>query len=182
MIRIQETALPGVLFVTTPVHADARGFFLELFHAEKFSQLGLPRSFAQSNHSRSSRGTLRGLHYQLHEPQGKLVRPITGRIFDVAVDLRRSSDRFGEWMGAELEAGDGRALYVPPGFAHGFLVLSDVPDVWKLCTTCFDAASDRAVAWNDPTIGITWPLADGAPLLSPKDAHAPPLSQADLFE
>lgn len=181
MIDCRATTLPEVLVVETAVHHDSRGFFLELFHAEKFSKQGLPTVYPQSNHSRSIQGTLRGLHYQITAPQGKLVRPLTGRIFDAVVDLRRSSAHFGKWVGVTLEAGDGRALYVPPGFAHGFLVLSDVADVWYQCTSVYHPASDRTLAWNDSAIGIEWPLEGRLPLLSPKDATAPGLQQVDLF-
>jgi dTDP-4-dehydrorhamnose 3,5-epimerase len=182
MIRCFPTSLPEVLLIEAAVCSDPRGFFVELFHAEKFAAFGLPTEFRQSNQSRSSQGTLRGLHYQLHQPQGKLIRPTNGRIFDVAVDVRRSSPCFGRWVGVILEAGDGRALYVPPGFAHGFLVLSETADLWYQCTTCYDAASDRSVAWNDPDIGVAWPSSGQDPLLSAKDAHAPRLSEAEVFE
>jgi len=144
--------------------------------------LGLPTTFAQDNHSRSYAHVIRGMHFQLEQPQGKLVRPVTGVIFDVAVDLRRTSDSFGEWVGVTLTAGDGRQLWVPPGFAHGFLVLSDVADVSYKCTTIYHAASDRSVAWNDPALGIEWPLPAGASArLSEKDARAPELAAVQVF-
>ena len=181
-MRVSQTDLPGVLVVESPVFGDERGFFNEVFHAEKFAALGLPEKFVQDNHSRSVHRTLRGLHYQLHNPQGKLVRPVSGRIFDVAVDLRRSSPGFGAWTGVELEAGDGRQVWIPPGFAHGFLVLSDMADVSYKCTTTYDATSDRGVAWNDPTIGVVWPLAPGeTPRLSAKDERARALPDAETF-
>ena len=182
-MRVLATDLPDVLIVEAPVFTDDRGFFTEVFHAEKFAPLGLPTVFTQDNHSRSAQHTLRGLHYQMQNPQGKLVRAVSGRIFDVAVDLRRSSPAFGRWTGVTLEAGDGRQLWIPPGFAHGFLVLSDVADVSYKCTTVYHHPSDRALAWNDASVGIEWPLSSGAvPRLSPKDAVAAMLPDAPVFE
>ena len=180
-MKIFETSLPGVLLVESPVHGDIRGFFTEVFHAEKFAAMGLPTAWAQDNHSRSARGILRGLHYQLDQPQGKLVRAITGSIFDVAVDIRRSSSHYGQWVGVTLSAGDGRQLYVPPGFAHGFLVLSDSADVSYKCTTLYHPPSDRGISWSDPTIGVEWPLHGDTPLLSAKDAVAPLLADAEVY-
>jgi dTDP-4-dehydrorhamnose 3,5-epimerase len=181
-MRTVSTPLTGVLIVESPVYADDRGFFSETFHADKFADLNLPSHFRQENHSRSSRHTLRGLHFQLTHPQGKLVRAVTGVIWDVVVDVRRSSPQFKQWFGTELRAGDGRQLYVPPGFAHGFVVLSDVADVAYQCTTVYDRTSDGGIAWNDPDIGIAWPLPAGAlPLLSAKDAAAPTLAVAAVF-
>ena len=181
MIHCQPTTLPGVVMIEGSVHRDDRGYFLELFNAEQFAQAGLPTFFAQSNYSHSVRGTLRGLHYQLEQPQGKLVRPLSGCIFDVVVDVRRSSPHFGQWVGVTLDAGDGRALYVPPGFAHGFLVQSDVADLWYQCTTTYHHASDRALVWNDPDIAIAWPLHGQVPLLSAKDAAAPTIRTATVY-
>ena len=181
-MELIPTPLDGVVVVRAPCHADARGFLTEVYHEQKFAGLSLPTAWAQDNHSRSARHVLRGLHFQRRRPQGKLVRPVYGAIFDVAVDLRRSSSTFGRWFGTTLEAGDGRQLYIPPGFAHGFLVLSEHADVSYKCTTTYDGASDGAVLWNDPALGIEWPLPDGgAPLVSPKDAAAPPLSAVDAF-
>ena len=180
---VEETGLPGVLIVRAPVHADPRGFFTEVFHAGRFAEIGLPTSFVQDNHSHSRRHVLRGLHFQLEQPQGKLVRLVTGAIFDVAVDLRRSSPDFGRWTGVTLEAGDGRQLWIPAGFAHGFLVLSDVADVTYKCTTVYHAPSNHAIRWNDPELGIRWPLADGGqPTRSPADATASPFSSRIWFE
>ncbi|HEV8448929.1 MAG TPA: dTDP-4-dehydrorhamnose 3,5-epimerase [Gemmatimonadaceae bacterium] len=180
---VERTELRDVAVVRAPVHADTRGFFTETFHADRFASIGLPTSFAQDNHSRSHRNVLRGLHFQLEQPQGKLVRAVTGRIFDVAVDLRRSSPDFGRWVGVTLEAGDGRQLWIPPGFGHGFLVLSDVADVTYKCTTVYHAPSNRAIRWNDPEIGIRWPLPHGVePTLSDADAGACAFSSQAWFE
>lgn len=181
-MKVEPTPLRDVMIVESPIFRDERGYFTEVHHAEKFAALGLPTTFVQDNHSRSTSGVLRGMHFQLEQPQGKLVRPITGVIFDVVVDLRRSSENFGKWTGVTLEAGDGRQLWVPPGFAHGFLVLSEFADVYYKCTTVYHAASDRSLAWNDPAIGIEWPIAHGAsPVLSEKDARAPRLAHAESF-
>ena len=181
-MKLMPTSLPGVLVVEAPVHTDDRGFFTEVFHAEKFAPLGLPTTFVQDNHSRSEQHVLRGLHYQLGEPQGKLVRAVRGRVFDVAVDLRRHAPTFGQWTGVELEGGDGRQLWIPEGFAHGFVVLSESADVSYKCTAPYRPAGDRSVRWNDPAIGIAWPLPPGVlPRLAPKDAAAPSLAAAELF-
>jgi dTDP-4-dehydrorhamnose 3,5-epimerase len=180
---VETTTLPGVLVVRSPVHCDARGFFIEIFRADRFQAIGLPIDFVQDNHSRSRRHVLRGLHFQLDEPQGKLVRPMSGTIFDVAVDVRRSSAAFGRWVGVTLEAGDGRQLWIPPGFAHGFLVLSDSSDVSYKCTSVHQPTTNRSVRWNDPDLGIAWPLPPGvAPNLSDADARAGPFSSAECFE
>ncbi len=181
-MKLVPTPLNDVFIVESPVFKDDRGFFVEVFHADKFATLGLPTDFVQDNHSRSIRNTLRGLHFQRENPQGKLVRAVTGSIFDVAVDLRRSSTTFGKWFGVTLVAGDGRQLYLPPGFAHGFLVLSDVADVSYKCTTVYHGASDSSLSWNDAAVAIAWPIPAGeTPLLSPKDAVAPLLSALQTF-
>lgn len=181
-MRAVPTPIGGVVVVEAPVRGDARGFFVEVFHADKFAGLGLPTAWAQDNHSRSARHVLRGLHFQREQPQGKLVRPTSGVIWDVAVDLRRGSRTYGRWYGVTLEAGDGRQLYIPPGLAHGFVVLSDAADVSYKCTTPYHAASDGAVLWSDPTLGVEWPLPAGvAPLVSARDAAAPPLAQIEPF-
>jgi dTDP-4-dehydrorhamnose 3,5-epimerase len=178
----EPTSLPGVVVVRSPVYGDSRGFFTEVFHENRFAALGLPASFAQDNHSRSSRHVLRGLHFQLENPQGKLVRPVSGIIFDVAVDLRRSSRHFRQWVGLTLEAGDGRQLWVPPGFGHGFLVLSEFADVTYKCTTVYHAEANRCVRWNDADIGVRWPLDPGVePVLSGADAAAPSLAESSCF-
>lgn len=181
-MQVFETSLPGVLRIVSPVFHDARGFFTEVFHEEKFAGQQLATAFVQDNHSHSVRHTLRGAHYQLAAPQGKLVRPVTGVVFDVAIDLRRSSSHFGKWVGIILTAGDGQQLWIPPGFAHAFLVLSAHADVSYKCTTAYSAHSERCVAWNDPALAIEWPLHGEMPLLSHKDAHAPRLIDAEVYE
>ncbi len=180
-MRVFETSLPGVLRIESPVLQDARGFFTEVFHEAKFAALGLATSFVQDNHSHSVRHSLRGAHYQLHAPQGKLVRSVTGVVFDVAIDVRRGSSHFGKWVGVTLSAGDGQQLWIPPGFAHAFLVLSAYADVSYKCTTTYHPESEQCIAWNDPSVAIEWPLHGASPLLSPRDAHAPRLADAAVF-
>ncbi len=177
---VTETELPGVKLIEPRVFGDDRGFFLESWNARAFAAAGLDVDFVQDNHSRSARGVLRGLHFQRHDPQGKLVRVTSGAVFDVAVDIRRSSPAFGRWVGYELSDANKRMLYIPPGFAHGFLVLSDSADFLYKCTTFYDAASDAGIRWNDPAIAIAWPI-DGEPQLSAKDAAAPLLADAAVF-
>jgi len=172
-MKLVETALPGVLLVEPTVHRDDRGFFLEVHHAAKFAAAGLDVRFVQDNHSSSRGGTLRGLHLQTVEPQGKLVRCIEGVIWDVAVDVRPGSASFGRWVGAELSASSFRQLWIPPGFAHGFCVLSPVAQVEYKCTAPYRPEADLSIRWDDPAIGIDWPIE--APLLSDKDAAAPRL-------
>jgi dTDP-4-dehydrorhamnose 3,5-epimerase len=179
-MQLLETALPGVLLIEPKVFGDARGFFLESWNRQSFANAGLDMDFVQDNHSRSARGVLRGLHYQLSNPQGKLVRVTQGAVFDVAVDINRSSPHFGQWVGYELSAENHRMLWIPPGFAHGFLVLSETADFLYKCTSLYDPPSERSLAWNDPAIGIDWPLTS-APLLSAKDEAAPMLAKAELF-
>ncbi len=169
-MRLIETALPGVRVVEPRVFEDERGFFLEVWNAGTFAAQGLDVAFVQDNHSLSRQGTLRGLHVQLPNSQGKLVRCTEGAIFDVAVDIRRGSPTFARWFGIELTAANFRQLWVPPDFAHGFCVLSPRAQVEYKCTELYDAAADLSIAWNDPAIGIEWPL--DAPLLSPKDQAA----------
>ena len=181
-MHIEPTPLPGVLILESRVFTDDRGFFNEIFVASKFRNLGLPTEFIQDNCSRSVRHTLRVMHYQTTSPQGKLVRASSGKIFDVAVDIRRHSPTFRQWFGTNLEAGDGRQLWIPPMFAHGFLVLSDWADVSYKCTTEYLHPADRSLAWDDPDIGIAWPLDAGlTPLVSEKDLVAPRLASAELF-
>jgi dTDP-4-dehydrorhamnose 3,5-epimerase len=179
---VHDTPLPGVKRIEPKVFGDDRGFFLESWNAQGFAANGLDLGFVQDNHSRSGKGVLRGLHYQLGSPQGKLVRVTSGAVFDVAVDIRRSSPHFGRWVGYELSDANKQMLYVPPGFAHGFLVLSDSADFLYKCTTLYDAPNDRGIRWDDPAIGIDWPLAGLAPQLSGKDAAAPLLDDAEVFE
>lgn len=181
-MKVEALAIPDVKLLTPRLFGDARGFFLESYNARVFAEAGLPTSWMQDNHSRSAKGVLRGLHYQLVEPQGKLVRVTRGAVFDVAVDIRRSSPSFGKWVGAELSDETGAMLFIPPGFAHGFLVLSDVADFCYKCTTLWNQPSDRSLRFDDPAIGIAWPLAGiGAPLLAEKDAAAPLLAEAEVF-
>lgn len=180
-MKVTATALPGVMLIEPKVFGDDRGFFLESWNARVFAEAGLDLAFVQDNHSRSARGVLRGLHYQVEDPQGKLVRVTRGSVFDVAVDIRRSSPHFGRWVGYELSDSNHRMLYVPPGFAHGFLVLSDTADFVYKCTSFYAPAHDRGIRWSDPAIGISWPLTGKPPLLSPKDAAAPLLAEAETF-
>jgi dTDP-4-dehydrorhamnose 3,5-epimerase len=179
-MKVVETALPGVLILEPKVFRDSRGFFTETFSARALEDSRLPTEFLQDNHSRSARGVLRGLHYQLRAPQGKLVHVARGRIFDVAVDIRKGAPTFGRWYGLELDDQNLLSLWIPPGFAHGFCVLSDVADVIYKCTTLYDANDDRGVAWNDERIAIEWPVAD--PIVSEKDRQHPGLldSRTDL--
>ncbi len=174
-MKLLPTPLPGVLLVEPQVFRDERGFFLEVWNAGKFAAKGLEAAFVQDNHSLSQHGTLRGLHVQLPNSQGKLVRCIEGTIFDVAVDIRRDSPTFAQWYGVELSAENFRQLWVPPDFAHGFCVLSGRAQVEYKCTTPYDPRADLAIAWDDPAIGIDWPLAK--PLLSPRDRVARPLAE-----
>ena len=179
-MNITETSLPGVLLIEPKVFGDARGFFLESWNRRTFAERGLNIDFVQDNHSRSSRGVLRGLHYQLNEPQGKLVRVTQGRVFDVAVDVRRASPHFGQWTGHELSADHHHMLWIPPGFAHGFLVLSESADFLYKTTAYYAPQWDRGVRWDDPDIGIEWPL-EGSPVLSDKDRILPLLKNAEVY-
>ena len=179
-MEVLPTALPDVLLVKPQVWSDARGFFLESWNERSFEHAGLNIRFRQDNHSRSIRNVLRGLHYQLNRPQGKLVRCARGVIFDVAVDLRRSSPTFARWVGVELSGVNNHMLWIPPGFGHGFLVLGDEADVHYKASELYDAHSDRVVHWNDPEIAVKWPLS-ATPVLSAKDAGAPQLEKAELF-
>ncbi len=175
-MEFHETPLAGVLLIEPDVFRDHRGFFLETYNEDKYGRGGLGARFVQDNHSKSRRGTLRGLHAQLRRPQGKLVRVIEGEIFDVAVDIRRGSPTFGRWFGEVLSAENFRQLYVPPDFAHGFYVLSEIAQVEYKCTDFYDPGGELSVLWNDPGIGIDWRL-DAEPVLSDKDAAALPLAE-----
>lgn len=179
-MKATPTRIPDVLVLEPKIFGDARGFFLESFNQTAFQAVtGLDMTFVQDNHSRSTRGVLRGLHYQLQQPQGKLVRVVRGSVFDVAVDIRRGSPTFGQWAGAVVSEDNHRQMWVPPGLAHGFLVLSESADVLYKTTDYYAPQHERAIAWNDPDIGIEWPL-DGLPLLSGKDQLAKPLRNAEL--
>jgi dTDP-4-dehydrorhamnose 3,5-epimerase len=181
---ITATSLPEVLLLEPKVFGDERGFFLESYNRRSFNAaVGHDVEFVQDNHSRSARGVLRGLHYQLPPyAQGKLVRVTAGCVFDVAVDVRRSSPRFGQWVGAELSSENSRQLWIPPGFAHGFVVLSDSADFLYKASGYYAPHAERAVIWNDPAIGIDWPYADVPRTFSAKDAVAPALAAAECFE
>lgn len=168
-MRLRETGLPEVLLLEPAVFRDERGFFTETFSTRAVEGSGIPFEFVQDNHSRSTLGVLRGMHYQLRSPQGKLVHVARGRIFDVALDIRVGSPHFGRWFGAELDDENLTSLWIPPGFAHGFCVLSDVADVIYKCTALYDPSDDRGVAWNDPEFGIDWPIAN--PVVSEKDSR-----------
>lgn len=178
---VVDTGLPGVLVIEPAVFGDDRGFFLESFNARQFAQLsGVTSAFVQDNHSRSSRGVLRGLHYQVSKPQGKLVRVVTGTVLDVAVDLRRSSPHFGKTCAVELSAENKRQLWVPPGFGHGFLVLSESADFLYKTTDYWYPEHERGVRWDDPALSIVWPIA-GPPVIADKDARAPLLADAECY-
>lgn len=179
-MNVVASELPGVMVLEPKVFGDARGFFLESYNRRAFAQAGITAEFVQDNHSRSARNALRGLHYQLRQPQGKLVRVVAGEIFDVAVDLRRSSPAFGRWTGFHLSAENKRMLWIPPGFAHGFLALSEPADVLYKATDFYAPEDERCVAWDDPAIGIRWPL-QGAPLISAKDAAGLALHAAETY-
>ncbi|WP_428311561.1 dTDP-4-dehydrorhamnose 3,5-epimerase [Hydrocarboniphaga sp.] len=174
-MNIVQTPLPGVVVIEPKVFGDERGFFVETFRDSWMRDAGIDQPFVQDNQSRSRQGVLRGLHYQLHNPQGKLVRAARGRVYDVAVDIRAGSPSFGQWFGIELDDVSHRMLYIPPRFAHGFVVLSDEADFAYKCTQYYDAPSDAGIAWNDPELAIAWPLAGITPLVSDKDGRLPSL-------
>lgn len=179
-----RTAIPEVFILEPTVFSDARGFFYESFNARTFeAATSLKPIFVQDNHSKSTRGVLRGMHYQLQQPQGKLVRVVQGEVFDVVVDIRRSSSTFGKWLSINLSAENHRQLWVPVGFAHGFLVLSDTAEVLYKATDYYAPDHERSIVWNDPTIGIEWPAIDGLPIpkLSGKDAAAKRFREAEVF-
>lgn len=181
-MQFRPTDIADVVVIEPKVHGDARGFFMETWQARVFAVHGIDAGFVQDNHSGSAQGVLRGLHYQLRHTQGKLVRVIQGEVFDVAVDLRRSSPTFGRWVGEVLSADNHRMLWVPPGFAHGFLVLSATAEFTYKCTDYYDPTSERTLIWNDPQVGIHWPLpAQSAPALSVKDAAGLRLAEAETF-
>ena len=173
-MKLIPTNLPGVLIIEPRVFRDERGFFLETYHAQRYREAGLDAAFVQDNHSRSTRGTLRGLHWQAERPQGKLVRVLVGEIYDVAVDIRPDSPTFGKWVGFTLSADNFRQAWIPPGFAHGFCVTSEVAEVEYKCTDFYDPPSERGLIWNDPEVAIAWPIQD--PILSERDKKHPRLS------
>ena len=180
-MKVTPTAIPDVLVIEPKVFGDARGFFYESFNQKAFNQAtGLNLNFVQDNHSRSAKGVLRGLHYQIQQPQGKLVRVVRGAVFDVAVDIRKGSATFGQWEGIELTEENNKQFWVPPGFAHGFVVLSDSADFLYKTTDYYAPEYERCIAWNDPNIGITWPV-DVVPQLSAKDMLGLPLASAEVF-
>jgi dTDP-4-dehydrorhamnose 3,5-epimerase len=181
-MKFVETSLPGVIRIEPTVHGDERGYFMETWQARRFAEAGIDDAFVQDNSSHSSKGTLRGLHYQIEQAQGKLVRVVQGEVFDVAVDLRKSSPQFGQWVGAILSAENKHQLWVPPGFGHGFLVLSDTAGFEYKCTDYYAPEFERSIRWDDPEIGIEWPLVDGEqPMLSSKDAAAAFFRDADTY-
>lgn len=179
-MQIVQTAIPDVLIIEPNVFGDDRGFFYESFNAKRFAELtGVNAQFVQDNHSKSAKNVLRGLHYQVEQPQGKLVRVVAGEVFDVAVDIRQSSATFGQWVGVTLSAANKKQLWVPPGFAHGFLVLQDHTEFLYKTTDYYAPQFERCIAWNDAKLAIDWPLID-APLLSAKDAQGKSLQLAEL--
>ena len=180
-MKLVETAIPGPVIIEPAVFGDDRGFFLESWNAAEFAARGLDLSFVQDNHSRSAKGVLRGLHFQNPNPQGKLVRVVAGRVWDVVVDIRRSSPHFGKWACVELSAANKRMFWVPPGFAHGFLTLEDGTDFLYKCTALYEPANEHCLLWNDPAIGIEWPFEGIEPILSAKDKVGTPLSQIETF-
>lgn len=179
-MKALATELPGVLIIEPQVFGDSRGFFYESWNARTFEAAGVAASFVQDNHSRSAGNVLRGLHYQIQRPQGKLVRVIGGEVFDVVVDLRRSSPTFGKWHGVRLSAENKRMLWIPPGFAHGFLVTSDSAEFLYKTTDYWVPEDERTIVWNDPDLAIDWPL-DSQPVLSAKDARGVPLARAETY-
>lgn len=182
-MKFVNTALPGLILVKPKLFEDDRGFFFESYQRRAFADSGIQAEFVQDNHSRSGRGVLRGLHYQIQHPQGKLVRAIVGEIFDVAVDMRRPSPSFGQWYGVQLSADNKNQLWIPPGYAHGFYVMSEWAEVLYKATDYYAPQWERTLMWNDLTIGIQWPLTNGnSPTLSQKDADGAPLDKAELFD
>jgi dTDP-4-dehydrorhamnose 3,5-epimerase len=179
---VTPTAIPDVLILEPRVFQDGRGFFFESYNQRDFEQAtGIQAHFVQDNHSLSTRGVLRGLHYQVQHPQGKLVRVVQGEVFDVAVDLRRSSPTFGQWVGVTLSADNRKQLWIPPGFAHGFVVVSEQAETLYKVTDYWSPGHERCLRWDDPALGIAWPI-EGAPMLAPKDAAGLPLAHGDLFD
>lgn len=182
-MKFTPTAISDVILIEPEVFGDERGFFIETYHAERFANAGIPALFVQDNHSRSRAGILRGLHYQIHQPQGKLVRVVLGEVFDVAVDLRRISPTFGKWVGHLLSAENKLQLWIPPGFAHGFYVLSEWADVVYKVTDFYAKQWERTLIWNDPDLRVSWPIPNGEhPILSAKDSEGKRLTEAETFK
>lgn len=182
-MKFTPTEIPDVVIVEPDVFGDSRGFFMETWHAEKFAAGGITANFVQDNHSRSSQGILRGLHYQIKKPQGKLVRVLRGEVFDVAVDLRKSTTTFGRWVGMILSEENKKMLWIPPGFAHGFYVTSQQADFFYKCTDLYSPEYERSIRWDDPNLAIDWPLIDEKPpVLAPKDAAAASFMEAESYE
>ena len=181
-MKIIQTAIPDVLLFEPLVRQDDRGYFMETWRESQFNALSPNLRFVQDNQSQSNRGTLRGLHYQHIHPQGKLARVTSGKVFDVAIDLRQSSTTFSKWVGVELSAEDKKQLWIPPGFAHGFYVLSETAELVYKCTDYYVSEDNHCILWNDPLIGIAWPLVDKTPLLSKNDQRGKSIQESDLFE
>ncbi len=182
-MEYEHTSIPEVILIHPKVFGDERGFFMETFRVEEFARMGMVGSFVQDNHSGSQQGILRGLHYQIRQPQGKLLRVISGEIFDVAVDLRLTSTTYGKWISATLSAQNKVNIWIPPGFAHGYYVLSDWAEVVYKSTDYYAPKWERSLLWNDPFLGIAWPISDGKPpVLSEKDAHGCLFSEAEKFD
>ena len=180
-MKIIASNIPDILVFEPTIYSDGRGYFMETWRQSVFEAQGIDAGFVQDNQSNSNRGTLRGLHYQLNHPQGKLARVVSGEVFDVAVDLRKSSAYFGRWIGILLSAENKKQLWIPPGFAHGFYVMSDSAELLYKCTDYYDPEDDHSLLWNDETVGIDWPLLDSKPLLSDKDKNAPRLLEATVY-
>lgn len=179
-MKVTTTGIPGVLLITPKVFGDSRGFFLETFHASRYAEAGIPEPFVQDNHSHSAKGVLRGLHFQKQYPQGKLVSVTHGVVFDVAVDIRKDSPSYGQWVGITLSAEEHQQFYIPPGFAHGFCVLSEFADFHYKCTDYYHPEDEGCIRWDDPDIGIEWPISK--PTLSTKDVNAPCLKDLSTGE
>jgi dTDP-4-dehydrorhamnose 3,5-epimerase len=180
-MKIIETAIPDVFLLEPTVHGDARGYFMETFREAWFRDHGIDARFVQDNQSSSLQGTLRGLHYQLRQPQGKLVRVVSGEVFDVAIDMRKDSATFGKWVGDFLSAENKRQLWVPPGFAHGFYVVSESAELYYKCTDYYHPEDDHCLLWSDESVGIDWPLVNDSPLLSEKDRNGKTLAEAAIY-
>jgi len=180
IMRVSATKIPDVKLIEPDVFGDERGFFIETWQRKKFAEAGIDYDFVQDNHSRSVQGTLRGLHYQIQQPQGKLVRVLMGEVYDVAVDIRRDSPTFGQWVGEYLSAENKRMLWIPPGFAHGFYVTSDMADFLYKCTDYYSPEHERCIRWDDSQLIIDWPL-KGEPIVSEKDRQGLSFTEADCF-